>query len=170
MSDVIIQNSSVDGLGVFAARDFQPGQVILSIDDSRIVDADHPLQPERGEYERHCDYLAAGKVVLMQPPERYINSSCDPNTYVKTRDGGRTVIARRSIKAGEEITYDYLINCHGGAVWECHCGSPRCRRIMVSSFFELPLALQREYLPLLDDWFVQEHQEKVEPLKSLPDA
>jgi hypothetical protein len=167
MSDVVVRNSPVEGLGVFAARDFQPGEVVLPIDDSRIVDPDHPLDPERGEFARHCDYLAAGLVVLMQLPERHINSSCDPNTYVKTRDDRRTVIARRSIKAGGEITYDYIINCHGGDVWECHCGSPRCRKIMVSSFFELPLALQREYLPLLDDWFVQEHQEKVEALKLL---
>ena len=34
-----------------------------------------------------------GKVVLMQPPERYINHSCDPNSFVKTIDGVRHVLA-----------------------------------------------------------------------------
>jgi hypothetical protein len=50
-------------------------------------------------------------------------------------------------------------------VWQCNCGSPRCRRTVVSSFFELPLAWQLEYLPLLNEWFVREHREEVEALR-----
>jgi hypothetical protein len=42
-------------------------------------------------------------------------------------DGARHLLARRPISSGEEITYDYIINCHGGEVWECTCGSERCR-------------------------------------------
>jgi len=167
MPDVTVALSLVDGLGVFAAREFEAGETVLFIDDSRVVDTAHPLRPELGENEVHCDYLARGKVVLMQPPERCINSSCDPNTYVKTIEGHRRVLARRPIRTGEEITYDYIINCHGGAVWECHCGSPRCRRQVPSSFFDLPLAQQLAYLPLLDDWFVEEHAERVENLRRL---
>lgn len=170
MADVIIAESKIHGLGVFAARDFQEGETILIIDDSRLVDDEHPLRSELGEYEYHCDYLADGKVVLMRSPERHINSSCDPNTYVKTCHGVRHVIARRPIKSGEEITYDYIINCHGGDVWQCNCGSPRCRGMIVSSFFELPLDWQLEYLPLLDEWFVEEHREKIEALRRIADA
>jgi hypothetical protein len=35
----------------------------------------------------------------------------------------------------------------------------------VSSFFELPLEVQREYLPLLSPWFVDEHREAVDALR-----
>jgi hypothetical protein len=101
----------------------------------------------------------------MRPPERHINSSCEPNSFVKTIRGVRQVIARRDISTGEEITYDYIINCHGGDVWECRCGSGRCRGTIVSSFFELPWPLQAEYLPLLDGWFVSEHREAVTKLR-----
>ena len=101
----------------------------------------------------------------MPSPERHINSCCDPNTYVKTIDGVRHVVARRQVKSGEEITYDYIINCHGGDVWQCSCGSPRCRGRIVSSFFELPLGWQLEYLPLLDGWFVEEHRQNVVALQ-----
>lgn len=31
-----------------------------------------------------------------------------------------------------------------------------------SSFFGLPLEEQLGYLPLLDDWFIKEHSEKIE--------
>ena len=164
MAEVIVAGSEIHGVGVFAARDFAEGEIILPIDDSRVVDDEHPLRPELGEFDYHCDYLAGNKVVLMRSPERHVNSCCDPNTYVKTVNGVRHVVARRPIKSGEEITYDYIIDCHGGIVWRCSCGSPRCRRTIVSSFFELPPALQLEYLPLLNEWFIEEHREKIDAL------
>lgn len=165
MTDVYVAESKIHGLGVFAARDFAAGETVLLMDDSRVVDEAHPLRPEHGEYEYHCDYLAHGKVILQPSPERHINSSCDPNVYARRRNSESRVIARRDIKAGEEITGDYIIDCHGGVVWQCRCGSQRCRGTIVSSFFELPHEWQAEYLPLLNDWFIEEHQEKIEELR-----
>lgn len=165
MPDVIVAQSRIHGVGVLAARDFAAGEIILEIDDSRVVDEANPLRPEIGEYDFHCDYLAGGKVVLMRSPERHINSCCDPNTFVKTIDGVRYVVARRAIKAGEELTYDYIIDCHGGIVWQCNCQHENCRGTIPSSFFELPIEKQLEYLPLLNLWFVEEHIEKIEELR-----
>lgn len=167
MADVIVAESKTHGLGVFAVRDFEEHETVLIIDDTRVVNEKNPLRTELGEYDYHCDYLADGKVVLMQSPERHINSSCDPNTYVKTINGVRHVLARRPVNSGEEITYDYIINCHGGGVWPCNCGSARCRGTIVSSFFELPLDWQITYLPLLDEWFIEEHREKVDDLQRM---
>ena len=167
MVDAAVAQSKIHGLGVFATRNFAEGEIILAIDDSRVVDDDHPLRIDLGEQSCHCDYLAGGKVVLMQSPERHINSCCDPNTYVKTINGTRHVAARRSINSGQELTYDYIIDCHGGEVWQCSCGSSRCRGTIVSSFFELPVELQLEYLSLLNEWFIEEHREKVEALRRL---
>ncbi|HEX8738153.1 MAG TPA: SET domain-containing protein-lysine N-methyltransferase [Pyrinomonadaceae bacterium] len=166
MSDVIVAKSKIHGFGVFAARDFDEGEIVLPIDDSRVVDAEHPLNAEAGEYDYHCDYLAGGKVVLMKSPERHINSNCNPNAFVKTIDKIRYVVARRQIKAGEEITCDYIIDCHGGIVWQCNCESERCRKTIVSSFFELPPELQLEYLPLLNPWFIEEHREKIKKIET----
>ncbi len=67
---------------------------MLSIDDSHIVDDNHPLSSAADE--RHCDYLEAGKTVLMQFPERHINHSCDPNVYVRTVEGVRLVLALKT--------------------------------------------------------------------------
>jgi hypothetical protein len=157
-----LRHSCIQGTGVYATRSIGAGDAVLKIDDSRIVDEQHLLSA--ADDPRHCDYLAAGKVVLMQSPERYINHSCDPNTYVKTVDGIRVVIALRPIAAGQEITYHYCINGDGDTVWVCRCGASRCRCVIHSDFFHLPMELQREYLPLLDDWFRQERASEIERL------
>ena len=165
MTDVHVVESKIHGLGVFAARDFAEGETVIVMDDSRVVDDAHPLRPALGEFDYHCDYLEGGRVILQGYPERHINSSCDPNAYAKRSGGVSHMIARRAIRAGEEITGDYIIDCDGGLVWQCDCGSTRCRGEIVSSFFELPLELQLEYLPLLNEWFVAEHRAKVEALR-----
>jgi len=101
MKDVVVAESKIHGIGVFAMSDYAEGEIILPIDDSRVVDDEHPLRPALGEHSYHCDYLAGGKTVLMRSPERHINSHCDPNSYVKTIDGVRHVVARKPIKPGE---------------------------------------------------------------------
>lgn len=162
---LVVRDSAIHGLGVFAQRDYAVGELIVWIDDSRVVDDDRPVLP--GELAHHCDYLEAGRVVLMQEPERHINSSCDPSTYVRTVGDKCCVVARQEIHSGDEITYDYIIDCHGGRVWQCRCGSSRCRCTIVASFFDLPVSWQFEYLPLLNPWFVKEHDVRIQQLKRL---
>ena len=165
MSRVYTDDSPIHGTGVFSSARLSPGQVVLRIDDSRVVTDDDPLDPEKCEFEHHCDYLADGLVVLMRHPERSINHRCDPNTYIRTVAGDRYVVALREIVPGEEITYDYCINGDGETEWECACGSPTCRKLLLSGFFHLPEEVQARYLALLEDWFVAEHREEVDALK-----
>jgi GNAT superfamily N-acetyltransferase len=165
MSRVYTAESSIQGTGVFSSAHFSPGEIILRIDDSRVVTDADPLDPAKGQFEHHCDYLSGGKVVLMQPPERFINHRCDPNSYVRTITGDRFVVALREIRAGDEITYDYCVNGDGDTAWDCSCKSPACRRQHLSGFFHLPLYLQSRYLALLEGWFVAEHRDEVEILK-----
>jgi hypothetical protein len=167
VAEVVVGPSRIQGHGVFAACDFSAEETVLWIDDSRVVNDTSPLRPDLRELEEHCDYLARGLVVLMRAPERYINSSCDPNTCVRTIEGVRAVVTLRPIKKGEEITYDYVINCHDGARWNCNCRSDVCRGEIPGSFFDLPMADQRRLVPLLDSWFVREHQERVDGLVAL---
>ncbi len=164
MADVAVYGSGINGKGVFASRNFSDGEIVLVIDDSYIIDPEHPIPP--GE-EHHCDYLESGRTVWMQIPECFINHSCDPNVFVRTSTTGlREVIARRPIAAEEEITYDYCVNGYGDVIWTCDCGAERCRREIHSDFFHLPLELQKEYLPLLDTWFQKERAFEVEQLRS----
>jgi SET domain len=157
---VAVRSSVVQGLGVFAQRSFTADELIRQVNVVREITKQAPLRPDLGERHEHCAY-PDGKVVLYGFPDRHFNHSCDPNAYECHGGGEISVRARRAIAAGEEITLDYNINLAGGDTWPCHCGAARCRRETLGSYFRLPLAIQLEYLPLLADWFVARHRERI---------
>lgn len=161
---VEVRASPIEGKGVFAMRLFEVGELILEIDDSRVVDDEHPLDARKGEFEQHCDWLG-DRQVLMREPERFINHSCEPTAQITTVAGVRRVIAYRRIEPGAEITYDYLIDAYGGDVWECSCGEATCRGPHVHDFFALPEHKLREYLPLLNPWFIDWRRSEIARLR-----
>ena len=61
MSRVHTAASFIHGTGVFTSVPFSPAEVVLRIDDSRVVTDAGPLDPARGEFEHHCDYLAGAR-------------------------------------------------------------------------------------------------------------
>ena len=69
---------------------------------------------------------------------RWINHSCDANCESFEYDDGRVFIeARRTIRAGDEITYDYRLSLDGRiskrtrADYACHCGAAKCRGLLL---------------------------------------
>lgn len=163
MSDVEIRTSSIEGLGLFATRPFFAGQRIRQINVVREITPASPLREALGERTDHCDY-PDGKIVLLGTPDRHINHSCDPNAYVLYEGDHSSLVARRDIAMGEEITCDYNINITGGTELPCNCGAARCRGNTVGDFFRLPLDFQREYRPLLAEWFVRAHRDRLRAL------
>ena len=63
------------------------------------------------------------------PISWYINHSCDGN-IIFNKNGD--YIARRNIKKGEELTYDYALLSSGNRVFirRCLCQSKNCRKII----------------------------------------
>ena len=57
---------------------------------------------------------------------RFINHSCEPNTYFRCTPERAEVYALRDIAPGEELTVDYGETQHDGKL-PCRCGAPRCR-------------------------------------------
>ncbi len=55
---------------------------------------------------------------------RFINHSCRPNCYAQIVGGTIWIRAARSIRAGEELTYNY--NTNGDATIPCRC-RPKCQ-------------------------------------------
>jgi hypothetical protein len=161
--DVELKPSPIQGLGVFATRSFRAGERVRRVNLVREITHEAPIREEEGERIEHCGY-PDGKVVLWGLPDRHVNHSCDPNAYEHYEDSAVTIVARRDIAAGEEITFDYNLNTSGGNTWPCHCGAGRCRQGTVGDFFALPPAHQREYRPLLAEWFVRRHRERIEAL------
>lgn len=159
--NVSVSSSKMQGKGVFASKNFNAGEVVLVIDDSHVVTDESHLTKEQHGFD--LDYLS-DKIIVMQEPEKYINHSCDPNTYAKTENGVRYVKAMRNINKDEEITYDYSINGDNDGTFSCRCGSQKCRGTYQGDFFKLEKELQIQYLPYLDQWFVDKHKEKIATL------
>lgn len=57
---------------------------------------------------------------------RFINHSCDPNTYMRCTPSRAEFYARRAIAPGEELTVDYGESHHDGKL-PCRCGAANCR-------------------------------------------
>jgi Proteins containing SET domain len=57
---------------------------------------------------------------------RFINHSCDPNTFIRCTPTRAEFYARRDIIAGEELTVDYGNSHHNGTL-RCRCGAASCR-------------------------------------------
>ncbi len=173
--DVDVRQSAIEGLGIFAVRPFRAGERIRRINIVREITPEAPLRPELGERQDHCEY-PDGRVVLFGFPDRHINHSCDPNAYALYETAGRKgpacaaglhdtyLVARRDIAAGDEITCDYNINITGGSSWPCQCGAKRCRGETIGDFFLLPIEIQKEYRPLLAEWFVRRNKQRVDAL------
>ncbi len=57
----------------------------------------------------------------------FMNHSCDPNVWYE----GDSLVARRNIASGEEITYDYGTDFTAfDRGFNCRCGSPKCRGML----------------------------------------
>ena len=126
MKNVVVKNSNIDGNGVFANRDFLKGEVVIKWDVSHKLTKDEvdKLPKKEKIYIAFLD----GEYILMQSPARYVNHSCNANTY----SNNFCDIAKRDIKKGEEITGDYSENEIPGFSMKCNCKAKNCRRIISS--------------------------------------
>jgi len=164
MANVAVRPSDVAELGVFALEPLHGDQVVCEFKLVREVTEDAPLRPDYDERPRHCP-LIDGHFYLVASPERYLNHSCDPNSYLRFGSTRIDVVARRDLAADSELTIDYLINNAGGDSWPCCCGVARCRGETGHSFFTLPVDIQREYYPLLASWFLKRYSSKLKHLE-----
>jgi hypothetical protein len=113
-SRVRIENSEIQGHGVFAREDIPAGGVILTIRGERTsVQTPHSARIAEGVHCEPTGYL------------RYINHCCDANSVIDARNPDRPVLrASRPILAGDEVTFDYALN-EGLVVadFACNCGA-----------------------------------------------
>lgn len=57
---------------------------------------------------------------------RFINHSCDPNTYLRVMKNRVEFYALKNIKKGQELSCDYGETHHDGKL-PCRCGAKNCR-------------------------------------------
>jgi len=100
---------------------FLPGETVL-------YSVSEYISPERTIHTVQLDRNPDVHVEITAPG-RLINHSCDPNTGVKdNKHMAFDFIALRSIKKGDEISFDYETTEYESiAVPKCLCGTPSCR-------------------------------------------
>jgi uncharacterized protein len=135
-----VRGSRIEGLGLFAVRDIRAGEPVMRL-GGQIID-DLTLESLIPPYSSLC--VGEGAHILIDPshPVRYGNHSCDPNLW---HEDATTVVARRSISLGEELTIDYATHTISSQ-WSmrCHCGSSQCRGTVSGDDWRLPY-LQARY-------------------------
>lgn len=129
--------------GTFATRAIRRGETIVSWEEQphTLVTRAHV---ERGWSERERGWFASyawpltDEVWVMwsaEPMEwRPVNHGCDPNAWLD----GLDVVARRAIRAGEEIVMDYATFYDERMPgFECACGARSCRGVVRGSDYLL---------------------------------
>lgn len=108
------KQSKIHGTGIFAGEDIKCGQVFYQIPTERFSRAPHP------NWARIGDKFISDEKVL-----NYLNHSCEPNTQIVLSPP--TLVAKKDIEAGDEITCDYNKTELNGKKYKCNCGNKSCR-------------------------------------------
>ena len=126
--------------GLFAARPFQPGQMVMPLMGERfrlaeIADFTIPVEVEMGEF--------LGPSGLQ---DDFVNHSCDPSCGVYLERSGVWLRAAKHIQPHEEITFDYSTTMVTDPTnFKCQCGFATCRH-RVQRFHELPANVRGDYI------------------------
>lgn len=132
------------GKGVYAVRNFEVGELIVRCAGE--------FSRQRMQHSVQIDFTLHLEV---QPPVRFVNHSCQPNSGLLVKRGASHVdlFALRSIAAEEELTLDYCtfeqqIDFMRG---DCQCGSSACRK-RVRGFRDLSPSQIADYGPYIAEY------------------
>ena len=98
---------SQSGLGLFTQVDLKKGARIIEYTGDRITPAEADCRGGKYLFTLNKKTIIDGK--NRSNLARYINHSCRPNCYteINSTETRVFVFARRAIKAGEELSYNY---------------------------------------------------------------
>lgn len=114
----VAEKANLNQKGLFANKQFIPGEVISDFSSSKILDQPNFLTVQ----------LSENTHILLEPMDlQYINHSCSPNSFFDTTS--MELIALKEIKQGEEFSFFYP-----STEWEmdqsfiCECKEDCCIR------------------------------------------
>ena len=96
---------SNSGLGLFAVESIKKGEFVIEYTGEVISNKEANRRGGKYLFETNKDRYIDGKG--RKNIARYINHSCAPNCEVGIRRGRILVFAKKDIKVGEELCYDY---------------------------------------------------------------
>jgi SET domain-containing protein len=124
---LFVKPSAIVGRGLYTPQPIAKGAKIGEF-EGEVIGLREARRRARGrrivaivELDRHAiDATRTGRGF------RFINHSCDANTFIRCTPTRAEFYARRPIAAGEELTADYGESQHDGKL-PCRCGAARCR-------------------------------------------
>jgi len=134
-----VRTSKIQGKGAFAIRNIRKGTRLIEYLGQRISWRTADKRYDDEKMGRHHTFLFTvdDKVVIDAAVNgndaRFLNHSCDGNCEAITERKRIFIEARRNIKAGDELLYDYQYERSDDHTEEdekfyaCRCGSPKCR-------------------------------------------
>ncbi|TMW61291.1 hypothetical protein Poli38472_013754 [Pythium oligandrum] len=132
-----VRKSKIHGYGLFTKEKFSEGQMIVEYQGQMIT------QDVADVREKHYEEMGIGSCYMFRLDERtiidatrsgnlarFMNHSCDPKAFarvvsVENNEKKIVIFAKRTIDAGEEVTYDYKFPIEDEAI-RCDCGAPNC--------------------------------------------
>jgi hypothetical protein len=140
LSEIYTIKETETGKGIFALKDIPPQTILMHVKGEPLNFSSTKVL---GEKEAYTLQVGANHYILTKPPFCFLNHSCDPNCAL---DSDLFLYTLRSIRAGEEIRWDYSTTMlERSWTMECHCGSPNCREV-ITDFDLLPPDLQKKYI------------------------
>ncbi len=130
------RSSSIHGTGAFARRTIRKGTRLIEYIGRKISKAESAqLLDAQNEYifDVAEDFDLDGNVGWN--PARHINHSCSPNCEAQNEEGRIWVIAVRTIRPDEEITFNYGYDIADYRDHPCCCGAPDCVGYIVAEEF-----------------------------------
>lgn len=144
---VALRNSSIHSYGLVLMEPAEPGDLIIEYVGELVRASVANIREWKYEREYRGDGIASsylfrldGIMVIDATHQgnlaRFINHSCDPNCFAKTisLNGSKRIVlyAKKSIRGGEEITYDYKFPTEKDPKKKvkCLCGSNSCRKYL----------------------------------------
>lgn len=120
-TDLRVGRSSA-GLGLFAKKPFTRGEHIVEYTGEHLTEEEADAQGGKYLFEVSDELVIDGSG--RENLARYANHSCKPNAYAEIDEDTEEVhlFAKRKIKPGEEITYNY-----GKSYFEEHIQPYGCR-------------------------------------------
>jgi SET domain-containing protein len=140
-----VRRSEIHGRGVFASRTIRKGTVIIEYRGVRTTWEAASERQSSDSDPQHTFIFAThdGRVIDASRrgnAARWINHSCAPNCRTFEDEQGRVFIeAKRTIRAGDELTYDYQLELDERvtaklrAEYACRCGAKRCRGTLLAT-------------------------------------
>lgn len=125
---VINARSHIHGTGAYAQEAIARRKKIGSM-GGKVISKKEARQKVRSKESIAMVELWNGKAIdgsAKSNALRYINHSCNPNTFLRTFNYHVEFYALKDIHPGEELTCHYGETHHNGKK-ECRCGAPNCK-------------------------------------------